>query len=116
MRTPRVAALFAAEIAIRIQFLAIRENYQGTRLPLSLAKSLLGSANRFRDVCSALRDDRRVEFVKRGQHRVIVERQRSLQKSRAGKGHQTDSIAAHQAKQILRDELGSRQAGSGRHP
>ncbi len=50
---------------ICIQFFAIGKDDQGTGLSLSLAESLFGNADRFRDICSALGDDRRVEFLER---------------------------------------------------
>ena len=100
--------------SVGIQFLPVRQDDQGSRVPLPLSESLFGHANGFGDVRSPLRNDCGVELVERSQHRAVVQGQGSLQKRRAGKGYQAEPIAPHEAKQILRHEFRPREP-AGRH-
>ena len=65
---------FRGRNSIRSQLFAIRQNDEGAGLSLSFAEGLRGDANGFRDVRSSLGDDRGIELLERGQHRVVVER------------------------------------------
>ena len=101
-----LASPFRSGNAVGIQFLAVGQDNESARLPLPLSEGLFGNANRLGDVRSTLRNHRGVEFLERGEDRIVIQSQRSLEKGRARKGHQADAITSDQAQQILRDELG----------
>ena len=91
--------------AVGVQFLAIGNDDERARKSLGFPEGLLGHADGGGEVGAAFGNDRGVQLVERGQHRPVVEGQRGLEKSRAGKRNQSNPVGAEFADQVLGQKL-----------
>ena len=96
---------------IGIEFLAVRNDDDGTGKSLGLGESFPARADGRGEVGAPLGYEVGVEFVEGGQHRAVVEGQRRLEEGGAREGDQTDAIAAQLGDQVLGQQLGPLQPG-----
>ena len=97
--------LFGGRDAIRVEFLAVGQNDERAGLSLGLSKSLPRGCDGRRHVGAAFGYDGGVQLVEGIGDCVVVERERGLQKGRAGKGNESDAIALQKADEVLSEKF-----------
>ena len=84
-----------------IKVFAVGKKHQGTAFAFPFAKRIGGHADRLGDVRAAQRDHVRVEFVERGKHGRVIDRERRLQEGGPGERDQPEAVSLQDVGKIL---------------
>ena len=83
-------------------------------MSLGFAKRLAGCGDGSRDIGATFGNNCRIQFVEGIGDRIVIQRERSLQKCGTGESDKPDSVALKKPDQILREKFGTGESG-GRH-
>ena len=96
-------------VEIALVALAVGDQHDGLMIRLAALERVQALVDGGGQRRPAARDDAHLDGVERFQERARVERQRALEKSRAGERHQGQTVAARFRHQVTHRQLGARQ-------